>query len=578
MNEHISTSNHSYVIAYGMSREPFGDKIEDDLFYAEPTRKQKLDILLHLTQYGNELMLVTGPSGSGKTTLLQQFQLHALDTWKVARIEAKNGIDERKLVQQLFHQMNLEFHGATHAELLEHLEHHFDSLQRSARQAVMLIDDAEQLPVTALKAVLALAGLTSKDNKPLLRIVLFGNDKLEEKFSDPLLTQHNNVVRRAVDLPAFDSEHTAHYILHRLSAAHFSENKPFTDAAMQKIHKQAHGWPAEINRLAHNLLIESALASASNASKGEKSSFNVSRAIAAVVGATMIGALLFFQEDFNTWLDSGTNNTPDVAQQSLTTQPLEIPQQDPLDSTAAPDAPATTTNNAEPDASQNLPADDPAAILAQMYGEKEPANDTTAAILAVDEIPESENAPDFEPVTKAAAEQISTAAPRTVATGKLAPTSPDTPSVTEPAATPVATKAKATPTVTPAATKAIKPVQPTIAAKKATSPKAPSHKIPADLPGHRTDWILKQNPEHFTLQLVAGNDIKTLRAFIKRHPLTKPLAVYRSTRKGKPWFGLIHGIFPSKQQAINARSRLSKALRRDKPWVRNLAPLQKELR
>jgi len=547
MNEHISTSNHSYVISYGMSREPFGDKIEDDLFYAEPTRKQKLDILLHLTQYGNELMLVTGPNGSGKTTLLQQFQLHALDTWKVARIEAKNGIDERKLVQQLFHQMNLEFHGATHSELLEHLEHHFDSLQYSARQAVMLIDDADQLPVTALKSVLMLAGLTSKDNKPLLRIILFGNDKLEENFSDPFLAQHNNIVRRAVDLPAFDSEHTAHYILHRLSAADFAENKPFTDAALQKIHKQSNGWPGEINQLAHNLLIESALTATSNASNGEKSTFNIPRAIAAVVGVTMISALLFFQDNFNAWLDGGTNNTSDAAQQSLTTQPLEIPPQNPLDSTAAPDA---------LDAPQNLPADDPVAILAQMYGEKETSSDTTAAIHAVDEIPESENAPNFDALTKAAPEQISTAA-----TSKSSPTSTATLSVTE-----------------PAATKVIKPVQPTIAAKKATPPQTLPHKIPADLPGHRTDWILKQNPEHFTLQLVAGNNIKTLRAFVQRHPLTKPLAVYQSTRKGKPWFGLIHGIFPSKEQAINARSRLSKALRREKPWVRNLAPLQKELR
>jgi DamX protein len=54
--------------------------------------------------------------------------------------------------------------------------------------------------------------------------------------------------------------------------------------------------------------------------------------------------------------------------------------------------------------------------------------------------------------------------------------------------------------------------------------------------------------------------------------------VYQSTRKGKPWYGLIHGIYPNKQQAIDAGSRLRKTLRRQKPWVRNLAPLQKELR
>ena len=120
-----------YAAYYGMAREPFGSTIEDELFYAEPTRKQRLDILLHLAQYGNELMLVTGPEGSGKTTLLQQFQNKALDSWSIAHIDAKEGMDERKLVQQLYHQMGMKFHGATHTELLENMGRHFNSLQHS---------------------------------------------------------------------------------------------------------------------------------------------------------------------------------------------------------------------------------------------------------------------------------------------------------------------------------------------------------------------------------------------------------------------------------------------------------------
>jgi len=269
MNEHIPTSAPSYVIAYGMSREPFSDAIENDLYYTEPARKQKLDILLHLTQYGNELMLVNGPAGSGKTTLLQQFQRHALDIWKVASIDAGEGVDERKIIQQLFHQMGLEFQGATHVELLEHLEHYFDSLQRNAHQAVMLIDNAQQLPVTALKHVLQLASLTNTENKPLLRVILFGDSSLDDRFSDPLLEHHATIIRRNIVLPAFTSEHTSQYIRSRLAAAHYAQKKPFTESVLQKIHKQSKGWPGKINELAHNVLIESQpTAATSNISTG----------------------------------------------------------------------------------------------------------------------------------------------------------------------------------------------------------------------------------------------------------------------------------------------------------------------
>ena len=206
-NENTKHAPPTYVTQYQMTREPFGETIENDLYYAEPGRQQKLDILLHLTQYGNELVIVTGPTGSGKTTLLHQYLNKGLDTWSVAHIDAQNGIDERKLLQQLFHQMGMEFHGATHLELFKRMKHHFDALQHNARQAVMLVDNAEQVPVTALKRILEMAELTSADNKPLLRVILFGTNRLNENFDDPLLEQYDHVIRRNVELMPFDQEH-----------------------------------------------------------------------------------------------------------------------------------------------------------------------------------------------------------------------------------------------------------------------------------------------------------------------------------------------------------------------------------
>ena len=575
MNEHTSTSPSSYVITYGMSREPFGDSIEDDLFYAEPARKQKLDILLHLTQYGNELMLVTGPEGSGKTTLLRQFQLHALDTWKIARVEAKNGIDERKLVQQLFHQMGLEFHGASHTELLEHLEHHFDSLQHSARQAVMLIDDAEQLPVTALKRVLELASLTSKTHKPLLRIILFGTSKLEEHFSDPLLGSFASIVRHNIELPAFDSEHTAHYIFHRLSAAHCNDNKPFSESALNRIHKQSQGWPGKINQLAHNRLIEASLtATPGNAT----STFNVPRAIVALIGITLISALLFFQDEFNQWLDAGSKDQTPSAQQQAIVQHLslkpksELASEKPAEATPGPtttpsDESPTIAANTSTTSATETPVDTSMDDFTATVKETESAQQMTPT---TDEMPTTEKlaspfAPPATPDTNAKALPGDTAKPAPVAA------SPESASAVMPATSVAAT----TDSMHRTSTDQLKLKTASPATGK---PQSPPAEIPDDLPGYRENWILKQNPAHYTLQLVAGKNVDTLRQFIQEHALSESIALYRSTRKNQPWYGLVYRTFPSKQAAIDARSHLPKSLQRTKPWVRKLGALQKELR
>lgn len=518
-----STASSSYSAHYHMTREPFGTTIEDDLYYSEPSRKQKLDILLHLTQYGNELVLIAGPTGSGKTTLLQQYIVKALDAWVVARIDAQGGIDERKLLQQLFRQMGMDFHGATHSELFERMQHHFDALQHSARQAVLLIDNAEQLPVTALKRVLEMAALTSADNKPLLRVILFGTQKLDGNFEDPLLDPQPEVVRRNVDLLPFSADQNTHYILHRLSAANFNADNPFTDVALQKIHKQSKGWPGEINQLAHNLLIETLPTDGDML--GNLPGFNKKRALAALAGVAILGAILFFQNEINTWFTS----KPDDNIVALNTKPVPAANiQVTKTSAKISDSALEPGNLTKPEiSSQNITADNIADSTTP---------ESTESIMT--------DAP--EPIV-AQTDTTPTQPPETVA---------DIP-VTEKQSAPPQQPAPSVTVLTPATE---------------TSP------IPNDLPGFRHAWILEQNPRHYTLQMVAGKNIKTLRGFIQEFPPTEPLAIYISTRKGKPWFGLIQHVYPSKQAAIDAREKLPAALRKQNPWVRRFADLQKGLK
>ena len=499
-----STTSSSYVMHYHMTREPFADAIEDDLFYAEPGRQQKLDILLHLTQYGNELVLVAGPPGSGKTTLLQQYLLKALDNWIVACIDAQNGIDERKLLQQLFHQMNMDFQGAAHSELFERMQHHFDTLQHNAQQAVLLIDNAEQLPVTAFKRVLEMAALTSADKKPLLRVILFGTRTLDENFINPLLDSQTHIFRRNIDLLPFSQIHTTHYILHRLSAANFASDKPFTDAVLQKIHKQSIGWPGKINHLAHNVLIESL--PAVDSILGKIPNVNKVRAVAALTGIALVGTLLFFQDKFNAWLASEPTTT--ASQFS----PASLP---PVT------APVTTSNEAP---------------IPDVISKPEPSSQKSAEKNADADITFT---------------QESTKDTNTKPSTFIAP-----PLIAEEETGPEAVR---------------HPVDTVTLPATDTSP------IPADLPGFRNAWILKQNPDHYTLQLVAGNNINTLRSFIRQHSLNEPLAIYHTIRKGKTWFGLIQYRYPNKQAALDARDQLPAALRRQNPWIRQFSALQKDL-
>lgn len=584
--DQTNASSPPYLAYYGMTREPFAAKIESDLFYPEPTRKQRLEILLHLTQYGEELMLVTGPEGSGKTTLLQQFQQQALEGWSIARIEAGGGMDDQQLLQQLFAQLALELENASNEDLLKKITHHYDALQRSARLGVIVVDDAEQLHSATLKNILGLAALKTTDNRPLVRVILFAREELADMLREPQLEQHAQVPQRAVELQALDLDQTTHYILHRLSAAGFSDSKPFTDSAISKIYKQSGGWPGRINQLSNQLLIDSLPAISADELPVSGTTFTPMRTILLALLAAVIIGLLVFQDDINRLMQAQENETtqisiplPEPVTESVQkAQPQETV---PGSEAMATDAMATPDMAATDGATADTPARDDEASLSQammeissMQADSPPMTETGTADSAAmpaeqgatgspmqSAMEETSEAPLAAPAPAPANAPAEAGDEESVATEK-APSTESMPAATGPA--PVVSKPPAS-----------KPAP----AKKTTSTKTPRPAAPelAQLPAHGNDWLLQQKASNYTLQLVAGNDAETIRRFISEHKLQEQLALYQTTRNGKPWYVLLYGLYPDKPTAVGVRDRLPTALRSAKPWVRELGGIQSTL-
>jgi DamX protein len=578
MNTDSETTTSPYLGYYGMVREPFGQAIEDDLFYAEPNRKQKLDILLHLTQYGNELMVVTGPTGSGKTTLLQQFQSKAQNAWRLVRIEAKGGIDERRLVQQLYHQLGMEYRGASHSDLLENLERHLASLQHSGLQPIMLIDDAEHLPVTALKQILQMAELCNPENKPLLRVILFGTDKLTENFADPQLGHYaDDIVRRTLELPPFDREQTTQYILHRLSAAQFAANEPFTESALHKLHRQSAGLPGRINNLAHKLLVDTLPSKAAASASEGTGLIKPLRIVAVFAVGAIIAALLIFQDEVNELVNPGPATVREKAIADENSVEESIPDKDMADKATA--GKAIPSEVAEQAATEQASA----AIEQPLAAAPEADNlaEATAADLTQstqeDALPgTSADEPLAQAETTQAPEDIEPK-PVTAAADSAAKHDASTPPAERVAATDMPAKAT-TPAVETTAERSEKPR----ASAKTSSQRTTSTPADTQLPTRDNNWLLAQDGRQYTLQLVAGKKLATIQQYLAETvgddpALQQQLALYHSQRKGQPWHGLILGVYADKQAAIDARSRLPKRLLRTTPWVRTIGSIQRDL-
>jgi DamX protein len=616
----------SYVAFYGMQRDPFNPGIENELFFPEPVRKQRLDNLLHLAQFGNELMIITGPKGSGKSTLLKQFQYKSLKNWVTPNVDAQGGIDERKFLQQLYHSLGLKYQGATYNELLDRMQQHLHSYRKNSQLPVLLIDNAEQLPFTALKKVLEMATLTTEDKKPLVRVILFATEKIIENLKVPQLGVLAAQPMRTMDLPPFNEEQTVNYIKHRLSAAGFTGKEPFTESTLIRIYKESYGWPALISQLSHDLLARSVPSKDQSTMPefGSKASHPM-RFIAALIIIAIVGIGVFYQDLIREQLAGfmeTKNSTPKTQKPQAQTSTVANP----------PAKPSATSTSLAEQLKQRNPAYKAVAKQETKTNIK-PATSNTPKIITptlptdglkvrrredwillqnpdsytmqltsgqyvdtirnfIDENHLKDNIAFYSTTRKGkpwhvliygiydnkdlAIKAISRL-PKKLQRVKpwirqLKDIQKDIRKIRiekSPGVKPAISKPKTEESLVERLSRQISAPTPTESRK----PEIPQIKIT-----RQEDWILRQKGRHFTLQLMADQNMDSINRFVNAHNLKNSIALYHTTREGKTWYVLIYGIFTNEELAKTAISHLPSYLQELKPSVHQFREIQQNIR
>ena len=108
--------------------------------------------------------------------------------------------------------------------------------------------------------------------------------------------------------------------------------------------------------------------------------------------------------------------------------------------------------------------------------------------------------------------------------------------------------------------------------------------VTASIPAETTDgvngvgWIDRQNPEHYTLQLMTLSRRQGGVALIGRQRDGSEYAIYPIQRQGRDLHVLVYGVFSSSQAARERADNLSGELAEIQPWVRRFGTIQGELK
>jgi membrane fusion protein (multidrug efflux system) len=97
---------------------------------------------------------------------------------------------------------------------------------------------------------------------------------------------------------------------------------------------------------------------------------------------------------------------------------------------------------------------------------------------------------------------------------------------------------------------------------------------------HGDNWLLRQNDDHYTVQIGSSADLQFLKRFSRNLPQDRVIITYhyKTNADARAEYGLASGIYGSQAEAQAALRSLPKNSKRYGPWVRRIGTIQREIK
>jgi general secretion pathway protein A len=251
-----------YEEYYGFTEKPFSLTPDPKYLYKSESHANAFELLQYAVRRREGFVVITGDIGTGKTTLCRAL-LEEIDRNTFTALVLNPFLSEEDLLKLILQDFGVvsrddvkrgRLANVSKQELIETIYDFLLGLLPLRASAVLIIDEAQNLPMPVLEQLRILSNLET-DKEKLLQIVLVGQLNLQPLLKAPQMRQLDQRVSIRYQLRPLSRDEVAAYVSHRLMIAGGSASIAFQPKALDLVHRRASGIPRLVNLLCDRALL-----------------------------------------------------------------------------------------------------------------------------------------------------------------------------------------------------------------------------------------------------------------------------------------------------------------------------------
>lgn len=243
-----------YLDHFGLKEAPFGITPDTDFIYTTSSHQEGLNTLLIALKSGEGFIKITGEVGTGKTLLCRRLLQSVVDDCVTAYLP-NPALTPETLLRSVADELALDLQAGNDSyALLKALNEALLNSARQDKQVLIILDEAQAIPIESLEALRLLSNLETEKRK-LVQIVMFGQPELDRHLADPSIRQLRQRISFSFRLRGLGRDELRAYLSHRMRKAGLLAGEVFADDAVSALYRASRGTPRLVNILANKCLL-----------------------------------------------------------------------------------------------------------------------------------------------------------------------------------------------------------------------------------------------------------------------------------------------------------------------------------